>query len=83
VRDDPSAIWRGFARLVLKLPLRAGGNLSTTERVASATQGKKMSPGGNFFLHGGAASPISHLDPARKKAGRSDEWVTPVRRFLL
>jgi len=44
---------------------------------------QKIGAGGNFFLHGGPVSPISRFDPARKKAGKSGDRVTPVRRFLL
>jgi len=44
---------------------------------------KKKCPGGKFSLAWGGSRPYFAIDPARKKAGRSGAWVTPVRRFLI
>ena len=54
-----------------------------SEGVARATPGKKISCRGNFFLHGGASGPISQLDPASKKAGRSGVGLTPSVAFFI
>jgi hypothetical protein len=51
--------------------------------VAREHGGEKNWARGKFLLASPARWPYFAINPARKKAGQSGDWVTPVRRFLL
>ena len=89
-RGRLAPVWRAFGGFPRAWP--AGGNLppraaptSRLWRCVWPARGmpKKFRRGGNFFLHGGAAGPISRFDPARKKAGQSGVGLTPSVAFFI